>query len=214
MSEEEQYDTIFKIVMVGDSGVGKTNLISRYLKNEFNTSSKATVGIEFGNKKLQIDNKNIKTQIWDTAGQERFRSITSAYYRGAHGAIIVYDITNTESFNDVERWLHDLRNNGDEKICIMLIGNKLDLKDKRTVTEEQGKNKAKDAGLLFIETSAQSSENVNNAFEEIIKKIYDINKSNIGDDDEFIEDSTPNINAKAGIDLREKKEPIKKKKCC
>ena len=113
MSEaEEEYDMIFKIVIVGDSGVGKTNILLRYLKNEFDTQTKATVGVEFGTKKTRIENSLIKAQIWDTAGQERYRSITSAYYKGAHGALVVYDITRKSSFDSVEKWLSDLKNNG------------------------------------------------------------------------------------------------------
>ena len=131
--EEENYNMIFKIVLVGDSGVGKTNLLLRYLKNEFNTQTKATVGVEFGNTKVKIDNALIKAQIWDTAGQERYRSITSAYYKGAHGALIVYDITRKDSFDSVEKWLSDLKNNGEEKMVIIK-----DLKD-YIVAEKNGR---------------------------------------------------------------------------
>ena len=140
--EEENYNMIFKIVLVGDSGVGKTNLLLRYLKNEFNTQTKATVGVEFGNTKVQIDNALIKAQIWDTAGQERYRSITSAYYKGAHGALIVYDITRKDSFDSVEKWLSDLKNNGEEKMVIMAIGNKCDMVNERVISTEEGEAKA------------------------------------------------------------------------
>ena len=182
--EEENYNMIFKIVLVGDSGVGKTNLLLRYLKNEFNTQTKATVGVEFGNTKVQIDNALIKAQIWDTAGQERYRSITSAYYKGAHGALIVYDITRKDSFDSVEKWLSDLKNNGEEKMVIMAIGNKCDMVNERVISTEEGEAKAQRNNIAFLETSALNATNVAKAFDELIQKLYVAFKKDFEDNDE------------------------------
>ena len=114
MADEENYDVLFKIVLIGDSFVGKTNIMSKYLKNEFHEDSKATVGVEFGAKKFDIEGKSVKAQIWDTAGQERYKSITTTYYKGAKGALIVYDITRKETFDSVDRWISELVNSGDK----------------------------------------------------------------------------------------------------
>ena len=169
---DDTYDVIYKILLVGDSGVGKTNIMLRYLNKEFNINTKATVGVEFGSKNIIIDKKVIKGQIWDTAGQERYRAITSAYYKGAHGAFVVYDITLKESFEAVDRWINDLRNNTDERLEIILIGNKSDLEEKRQVTKEEGEEKAKEKEVAFMETSALNCNNIEKAFNEILNKVY------------------------------------------
>ena len=169
---DDTYDVIYKILLVGDSGVGKTNIMLRYLNKEFNINTKATVGVEFGSKNIIIDKKVIKGQIWDTAGQERYRAITSSYYKGAHGAFVVYDITLKESFDAVDRWINDLRNNTDERLEIILIGNKSDLEEKRQVTKEEGEEKAKEKEVAFMETSALNCNNIEKAFNEILNKVY------------------------------------------
>ena len=205
--DEENYNMIFKIVLVGDSGVGKTNLLLRYLKNEFNTQTKATVGVEFGNTKVQIDNALIKAQIWDTAGQERYRSITSAYYKGAHGALIVYDITRKDSFDSVEKWLSDLKNNGEEKMVIMAIGNKCDMVNERVISTEDGEAKAQRNNIAFLETSALNATNVAKAFDELIQKLYVAFKKDFEDNDE--DDLGENANT---IEIRTGNS--KKEQCC
>jgi len=139
---DEDVDMIFKVVLVGDSGVGKSNILSRYLTDEFNLDSKSTVGVEFGAKKIKVNNMTIKAQIWDTAGQERYKSITNAYYKGAKGALLVYDITNKESFTNTTKWISELKLNGDKDVTIILIGNKCDLEDKREVPKEEGNSQA------------------------------------------------------------------------
>jgi Ras-related protein Rab-11A len=139
---EDDYDMIFKVVLIGDSGVGKTNILGRYLKNEFNYDSKTTVGVEFGAKRLEIDGVKIKTQIWDTAGQERFRSITNAYYKGAKGALLVYDVTRRDTFDSINKWVPELIQAGDKQVTIILVGNKIDLESERQVSSEEGKKKA------------------------------------------------------------------------
>ncbi|KAF8031852.1 hypothetical protein BT93_D0925 [Corymbia citriodora subsp. variegata] len=164
---------LFKIVIIGDSAVGKSNLLSRYARGEFDPHSKATVGVEFQTQCLEIDGKEVKAQIWDTAGQERFRAVTSAYYRGAFGALIVYDISRRSTFDSVSRWLDELNSHSDTTVAKMLVGNKCDLEDIRDVSVEEGKKLAEAEGLFFIETSAFDSTNVHKAFEIVIREIYD-----------------------------------------
>ena len=171
-SNPNGYDMIFKIVLIGDTSVGKTNILSKYLTNEFDPDSKATVGVEFGTKDFKIDNNIVKVQIWDTAGQERYRSITNAYYKGAKGSLLVYDITNPKSFENLDKWLSDLKTNGEEKISIILIGNKSDLEEDRKITTEQGKEKAEFYKLAFMETSALNGNNIEKAFNELITDVY------------------------------------------
>jgi len=144
---EEDYDMIFKVVLIGDSGVGKTNLLSRYLKNEFSFDSKTTVGVEFGAKRMEIDGVKIKAQIWDTAGQERFRSITNAYYKGAKGALLVFDVTRRETFDSINKWVPELKQSGDKDVTIILVGNKSDLVQERQVSTEEGNKKAELYGM-------------------------------------------------------------------
>ncbi|TFL01001.1 ras-domain-containing protein [Pterulicium gracile] len=179
MTEGSNYDFLFKVVLIGDSGVGKSNLLSRFTRNEFNTDSKSTIGVEFATRSINVDGKTIKAQIWDTAGQERYRAITSAYYRGAVGALLVYDIAKHATYVNVIRWLKELRDHADSNIVIMLVGNKSDLKHLRAVTTEEGKNFSTENSLSFIETSAQDATNVESAFQTILTDIYRIvsNKS-------------------------------------
>src|ERR1700756_3136311 len=135
----DEYDFLFKVVLIGDSGVGKSNLLSRFTRNEFNLDSKSTIGVEFATRSIQVDTKTIKAQIWDTAGQERYRAITSAYYRGAVGALLVYDISKHQTYDNVTRWLKELRDHADANIVIMLVGNKSDLRHLRAVPTEEAK---------------------------------------------------------------------------
>nr|XP_043609897.1 ras-related protein RABA5c-like [Erigeron canadensis] len=166
----EEY--LFKVVIIGDSAVGKSNLLSRYARNEFNLHSKATIGVEFQTQSMEIEGKEVKAQIWDTAGQERFRAVTSAYYRGAVGALIVYDISRSGTFESVDRWLEELNTHSETTVARMLVGNKLDLENIRAVSVEDGKNLAEKHGLFFMETSALDSTNVKTAFEMVIREIY------------------------------------------
>ncbi|KAI7899028.1 putative ras-related GTP-binding protein [Cokeromyces recurvatus] len=173
MLTDDEYDYLFKLVLIGDSGVGKSNLLSRFTSNEFNLESKSTIGVEFATKNLEIDNHTVKAQIWDTSGQERYRAITGAYYRGAVGALLVYDITRQSSFENVEHWLKELRDHADPNIVIMLVGNKLDLNEtSRQVSTEEGGALAEQEGFLFIETSALDATNVENAFATVFNTIY------------------------------------------
>merc|ERR1712086_471485 len=160
MGEGDEYDYLFKVVLIGDSGVGKSNLLTRFTRNEFNRESKSTIGVEFATQTIQVEKKMIKAQIWDTAGQERYRAITSAYYRGAVGALLVYDITKHLTFDDVRTiWLAELRNNAD-------------LRHLRDVTTEEAREFAEKHNLSFIETSALGGENVDKAFQNILTEIF------------------------------------------
>ncbi|KAL8116330.1 ras-related protein RABA2a [Apium graveolens] len=171
---DEEYDYLFKVVLIGDSGVGKSNLLSRFTRNEFCLESKSTIGVEFATRTLQVEGRTVKAQIWDTAGQERYRAITSAYYRGALGALLVYDVTKPTTFENVSRWLKELRDHADSNIVIMLIGNKTDLKHLRAVATEDAQGFAEKEGLSFIETSALEATNVEKAFQTILAEIYRI----------------------------------------
>ncbi|XP_057851885.1 ras-related protein Rab11A isoform X2 [Cryptomeria japonica] len=165
-------DYVFKVVVIGDSAVGKSQILSRFARNEFSLDSKSTIGVEFQTRTLVIEDKTIKAQIWDTAGQERYRAVTSAYYRGAVGAMLVYDITKRQTFDHVVRWLEELRGHADNNIVIMLIGNKCDLADKREVPTEDAQEFAQTEGLFFFETSALEATNVEAAFMTVLTEIY------------------------------------------
>lgn len=171
---DHDYDYLLKIVLIGDSGVGKSNILSRFTRNEFNLESKATIGVEFATRTLQVEGKTIKAQIWDTAGQERYRAITSAYYRGAVGALLVYDITKRPTFDNVQRWLRELRANADSNIVVLMAGNKSDLDHLRSVSEQDGQSLAEKEGLSFLETSALEAHNIEKAFQTILTEIYHI----------------------------------------
>ncbi|KAF8894786.1 ras family-domain-containing protein [Infundibulicybe gibba] len=173
-TEGRTYDYLFKVVFMGDSGVGKSNLLSRFTRNEFNLESRSTIGVEFATRNLEVDGKIIKAQIWDTAGQERYRAITSAYYRGAVGVILVYDITKRASYENVTRWLKEIREHADSNIVILLVGNKSDLKHMRAVPTDEAKAFAAENSMSFVETSALDASNVEVALETIITDIYRI----------------------------------------
>ncbi|XP_021863517.1 ras-related protein RABA5e [Spinacia oleracea] len=170
--EETGEDYLFKIVVIGDSAVGKSNLLSRFARNEFDHNTKATIGVEFQTVCVEINGKEVKAQIWDTAGQERFRAVTSAYYRGAVGALLVYDISRKTTFESVSRWLDELNTHCDTAVARLLVGNKCDLENIREVSVDEAKSVAESEGLFFIETSALDSTNVKTAFEIAIKEIY------------------------------------------
>ncbi|MCD7471914.1 Ras- protein Rab11D [Datura stramonium] len=181
----QKIDYVFKVVLIGDSAVGKSQILARFARNEFSLDSKATIGVEFQTRTLVIQHKSVKAQIWDTAGQERYRAVTSAYYRGAVGALLVYDITKRQTFDHIPRWLEELRAHADKNIVIMLVGNKTDLEDQRAVPTEDAKEFAQKEGLFFLETSAMEARNVEDAFFTVLTEIFNIvNKKNLaaGDD--------------------------------
>ncbi|XP_042379327.1 ras-related protein Rab11D-like [Zingiber officinale] len=176
----DKIDYVFKVVLVGDSAVGKSQILARFARNEFALDSKATIGVEFQTRTLVIQHKSVKTQIWDTAGQERYRAVTSAYYRGAVGALLVYDITRRQSFDHIPRWLEELRSHSDRNVVIMLVGNKSDLEDQRDVTKDEALEFAQKENLFFLETSALKATNIENAFQTVLTEIFNIvNKKNL-----------------------------------
>ncbi|KAG0449796.1 hypothetical protein HPP92_015846 [Vanilla planifolia] len=170
----DKIDYVFKIVLIGDSAVGKSQILARFARNEFSLDSKATIGVEFQTRTLVIEHKSVKAQIWDTAGQERYRAVTSAYYRGAVGALLVYDITKRQSFDHIPRWLEELRGHADKNIVIMLVGNKTDLEEDRAVPTEDAEEFAQKEGLFFLETSALEATNVEAAFMTVLTEIFGI----------------------------------------
>jgi Ras-related protein Rab-11A len=184
MAEDDSYDQLYKIILIGDASVGKSNILSRYLSNVFKQDTKSTVGVEFGSKKVSVNGVNIKLQIWDTAGQERYRAITSAYYKGSKGCLIVYDITSEKSFEDVEKWYEEINKTAGKDICVVLVGNKCDLESERKVSTEMGENKAKNLGFAFFETSALNNIQIGKVFEVITEEIFNKFKNEKNDDDD------------------------------
>ena len=205
-SLKEEYK--FKVVIVGDSSVGKTNLVKRFINNTFLKDSKATVGVEFMSKTFIVNKKVFKVELWDTAGQERYKAITAAYYKGAKGALIVYDVTNKISYDNVNKWCNELSVKGSKNISIIMIGNKTDLKDNIVVNSEMSKEKANLLQIPVMETSALNASNVKEAFYLLIKEMYlnfinkDKNKNNTRSD-----------SIDKGVSLEVKKEE-KKEGCC
>ncbi|KAF3442393.1 hypothetical protein FNV43_RR16309 [Rhamnella rubrinervis] len=281
---DDDYDYLFKVVLIGDSGVGKSNLLSRFTKNEFNLESKSTIGVEFATRTLNVDSKVIKAQIWDTAGQERscfffifafsdldgktglggmigfrdsqwqsgysrinlklwlamleleggvddifgswdqvfkcskllmlsYRAITSAYYRGAVGALLVYDVTRHATFENVDRWLKELRNHTESNIVVMLVGNKSDLRHLVAVSTEDGKSYAEKESLYFMETSALEATNVENAFAEVLTQIYHIvSKKAVEGAENGTDSSVPSKGEK--INIKDDVSALKRVGCC
>jgi Ras-related protein Rab-10 len=170
---KKQYDMLFKLLLIGDSGVGKTCILYRFSDDAFNTTFISTIGIDFKIKTVELRGKKIKLQIWDTAGQERFHTITTSYYRGAHGIILVYDITNAKSFDNIAKWLRNIEEHASEEVVKMLIGNKCDMTDRRVVSKERGERVAIDHQIRFLETSAKANINVDKAFYDLAEAILD-----------------------------------------
>jgi len=166
------YNYLFKYIIVGDAGVGKSCLLLQFTDKRFRSEHDMTIGVEFGHRVCQIDDQRIKLQIWDTAGQEAFRSITRAYYRGATGALLVYDVGRRGSFEHLASWLLDARQNAQPNIVIVLVGNKCDL-ERREVSYEEGSWFARQNGLFFLETSAKTGQNVESAFLDTARQIYE-----------------------------------------
>ncbi|KRW98587.1 P-loop containing nucleoside triphosphate hydrolase [Pseudocohnilembus persalinus] len=165
------YNYLFKFIIIGDSNVGKSCILSQFTEGRFKNEHDPTIGVEFGSKNLKINEKDIKIQIWDTAGQESFRSITRSYYRGSIGAMLVYDISNRQSFEHLQDWLNDITQHANESIEIMVVGNKNDISDRRDVSLEEGEAFAKKYGFMFTEGSAKTGNNIEYSYSELAKKI-------------------------------------------
>ncbi|KAI8338873.1 GTP-binding protein ypt1 [Chlamydoabsidia padenii] len=166
-----EYDYLFKLLLIGDSGVGKSCLLLRFADDSYTESYISTIGVDFKIRTIELDGKTAKLQIWDTAGQERFRTITSSYYRGAHGIIVVYDVTDQDSFDNLEQWVGEIHRYGSGDVEKVLIGNKSDLVDKKVVDTEQAKELADILKMPFLETSAKDSTNVEQAFLTMARQI-------------------------------------------
>uniref|UniRef100_A0A7S3E5S3 Uncharacterized protein n=5 Tax=Rhodosorus marinus TaxID=101924 RepID=A0A7S3E5S3_9RHOD len=175
-------DYLFKLLLIGDSSVGKSCLLLRFSDGSFNESQMSTIGVDFKIRTLELDKKTFKLQIWDTAGQERFRTIAAAYYRGAQGIIIVYDVTNKQSFENVEMWLSEVNKYGSGDVNKLLVGNKSDLTSKREVETEKGKELAESNGMKFLETSAKTAENVEEAFLTMTREVFQQIGSDVAQD--------------------------------
>ena len=193
----EDYDIKLKIMVLGESMVGKTSLITRYTNDKFGGRYLCTVGIDFQKKKIEKNGKKVLLQIWDTAGQERFRNVTKNYFHSSQGFILAYDINNKESFDKVQFWIEEIKANAEEKIKCILIGTKCDL-DKREVSEEDGQTLGEKYGYKFLETSAKENININEAFETLVSEIMNNFKEN----------------RRESLTLSTNKVGKKKKKCC
>jgi len=202
MAQESDY--VFKLVLIGDSGVGKSCLLLRFADDTYTESHISTIGVDFKIRTIQLDGKTIKLQIWDTAGQERFRTITSSYYRGAHGIIVVYDTTDSETFEHVKTWLHEIDRYASENVNKLLVGNKSDLTSKRQVETESAKEFADSVNIPFLETSAKNATNVEDAFMTMAGEI----KKRMA--------SAPSMSEgnKSKITVSGKTESVKSSSCC
>jgi len=196
---KKTYDLLFKLLLIGDSGVGKTCLLFRFSDDAFNTTFISTIGIDFKIKTVELGGKKIKLQIWDTAGQERFHTITTSYYRGAMGIMLVYDITNAKTFENISKWLRNIDEHANEDVEKMILGNKCDMEDKRQVNKERGEAIAREHCIPFLETSAKSNINVETAFMDLAQAI--LNKTP-GKDDAL---------NKGGVDMHRTES---RKNCC
>ncbi|KAI8139270.1 P-loop containing nucleoside triphosphate hydrolase protein [Fennellomyces sp. T-0311] len=172
-SMNPEYDYLFKLLLIGDSGVGKSCLLLRFADDTYTESYISTIGVDFKIRTIELEGKTVKLQIWDTAGQERFRTITSSYYRGAHGIIVVYDVTDQDTFNNVKQWLQEIDRYAAEDVNKLLVGNKSDMVDKKVVETEQAKEMAESLNIPFLETSAKNASNVEQAFLTMAKQIKD-----------------------------------------
>ena len=171
------YDVKYKIMVLGESKVGKTSLIKRYTKDQFGGVYLTTVGMDFQDKIIEIEDKKVRLQVWDTAGQERFRNVTKSYFQSSHGLLVVYDITDKESFDKIKFWIENIKNNAPENAKLILVGNKCDLANERKVTIEDGENKARNYNIKFFESSAKDGTNVNELFFYLANEIYQNDKT-------------------------------------
>ncbi len=230
--ETESYDLLFKLILIGDSAVGKSNILLKYLKNEFDKNSRATVGVEFGTKNILINGKKVKIQIWDTAGQERYRSLTKIFYKNSSCAILVYDITKKQTFDELKNyWIGQIKESAPKDIMLAIVGNKEDLLDKEQVDENEARDFAKENNALFFSTSAKNSNAINQLFIDIGKKYtgwnsnakIELNKEKNDNENKKINEEINNDNEENNENKTRKKNTTiklkqsdkdKKKGCC
>jgi len=214
---DSNFDYTLKYIIIGDAGVGKSNLVLQYVEKTFKSEYQITIGVEFAIKSVTIKDKIYRIQLWDTAGQENYRSIARAYYKSAACAIVVYDITSRDSFNNVKEWINECKNSASKTITFILIGNKSDLEEKREITQDEGRELAESFGIQFFETSAKSGANVEQAFSESLFQIIKNIENKLYDFDD--EDCGITVGTKKPSNIiitnnTEKNETKKKKKCC
>ena len=214
MSQNQDYNYLFKLVLIGNTGVGKSSLLFRFSENVWEDKFIPTIGVDFVRifiiisqklKTLEVDGKKVKLQIWDTAGQEKFRNINASYYKGANGILVVYDITNRETFDGLTSWLIEIEKNSSKDVYKLLIGNKNDLDEKRQITYNEGKEFASINGMEFFETSAKTAYKVQDAFELLTR---DIIRIIIKEKKKMVKKEKP-VKLDSGANLN-----IEKKKCC
>lgn len=205
MSLTQDFDYLFKFLLIGNSAVGKSSLLLRFSDNIFNESFLPTIGVDFKIRTIDLGGKTAKLQIWDTAGQERFKTITATYYKGAHGIILVYDITDKQSFRDIDTWLNEVEKHASENVVKLLVGNKCDLESQRQVTYQEGKELADSLGLKFLETSAKDKVNVDQSYLTLVKEIQAKMPA---------EKETPQGGGGRTLKTGPKKEQSKGSKCC
>ena len=203
-SASAPYDMQIKLLMIGDSGVGKTCLLLRYANDSFSPTFITTIGIDFKIKNVDIDGTRIKLQIWDTAGQERFRTITTSYFRGAQGILLVYDVTDRRSFESIRNWISQIQQHADVHVNKILVGNKCDMKDEKVVSTQEGENLAKEFGIPFAEVSAKNDINVDKSFKDLATAV----KERLQADGQGAPATKSGLNLKAG------QATPAKSKCC
>ena len=206
MNSEQEAQIVLKLLLLGDSSVGKTSILLKYISNKFDESSISTVGVDYMDKIIDYNKFKIKLQIWDTSGEEKFRTITKNFYRNADGLLVVFDLTKKESYDHIRSWINEAKENND-KLKTILIGNKLDLKDERMVTIDVAKQFAEKNNLKYIETSAKDGTNINESFQAIIDLLFDGKSS-----EEILHEFTKQDSSLSVVD--DSMEVKKKKACC
>ncbi len=211
-NKSSDYQYIFKLILIGNSGVGKSSILNRYMNKTFEDSYKCTIGVDFLMKSIEINGKTVKLQLWDTAGQEKYKSMVSSYYRGANVALIVFDLTSHESFDALPLWIENYYKNGPDQKNIILIGNKKDLEEERKVTEEEAKIFSETNNMMYFETSAKEGDNIDYVFNYAAEKLLEFYGGN--GEAALKRQITPNNEKQINNFQDVRIEQANKKKCC